>query len=165
MLILNKLGNFPSNGKIFVDSNIIAYFLLKHPEYYIACKNFLKRVEDRKITAFVNNIIASEVYFIYVRAKLSEKLSISTSTVIKELKHNPNLLEKVDLHPVNLIFQTLSLSFLNFDVTNLGSLISNHRLLPNDALHLAAMQANKIGDIATNDQDFERIEGVKVWKP
>lgn len=162
---MSKLGDFPSNGTIFVDSNIIAYFLLKHPEYYVACKNFLKRVEDREITAFIDNIVASEVYFIYIRARLSEKLSIPASKVIKELKHNPNLLEKVDLHPVNLIFQTLSLSILNSDATNLGSLISSHHLLPNDALHLAAMQANKIRDMATNDQDFERIKGVKVWKP
>lgn len=38
-------------------------------------------------------------------------------------------------------------------------------LLSNDATHVATMKVHGIRDIATNDQDFERAEGIKVWKP
>jgi predicted nucleic acid-binding protein len=35
--------------------------------------------------------------------------------------------------------------------------------LTNDAINAATMEINKINSIATNDRDFERVEGVKVW--
>jgi predicted nucleic acid-binding protein len=38
-------------------------------------------------------------------------------------------------------------------------------LLSNDAFHLLTMQYLSIKDIVTNDGDFEKIAGIKVWKP
>ncbi len=32
-------------------------------------------------------------------------------------------------------------------------------------LHASTMEMNKIHNIATRDGDFERIEGITVWKP
>jgi len=40
-----------------------------------------------------------------------------------------------------------------------------HRLLSNDALHLAVMQKEGIRNLATNDADFDGIENIHVWKP
>lgn len=37
-------------------------------------------------------------------------------------------------------------------------------LLPSDALHASVMETNKIRNIATRDGDFDRIEGITVWK-
>ena len=39
---------------------------------------------------------------------------------------------------------------------------ANIFILSNDATHLATMKTHGISDIATNDPDFERAEGVKV---
>jgi len=38
-------------------------------------------------------------------------------------------------------------------------------LLTHDALHIAVMKYESISDIASNDNDFERIEGITIWKP
>jgi len=38
-------------------------------------------------------------------------------------------------------------------------------LLSNDAIHVATMTQRGITNIATNDPDFERVEGLTVWKP
>ena len=38
-------------------------------------------------------------------------------------------------------------------------------IMSNDATHVATMKTHGISDIATNDPDFERVEGIKVWKP
>jgi len=40
-----------------------------------------------------------------------------------------------------------------------------HRLMSNDALHLAVMQKSNLQNLVTNDSDFDGIEGVHVWKP
>jgi predicted nucleic acid-binding protein len=34
-----------------------------------------------------------------------------------------------------------------------------------DAIIVEIMKRNGLKDIATNDSDFERIEGITVWKP
>ena len=45
------------------------------------------------------------------------------------------------------------------------TLAKEYLLLSNDATHVATMKTHEISDIATNDPDFERAEGIKVWKP
>lgn len=35
----------------------------------------------------------------------------------------------------------------------------------NDALHLAIMKKENITDIATYDSDFEKVKGIRTWKP
>ncbi|MCK4734821.1 MAG: PIN domain-containing protein [Methanophagales archaeon] len=43
--------------------------------------------------------------------------------------------------------------------------IKDYALLTNDAFHVATMKRYGITNIATNDPDFERVNGTKVWKP
>jgi predicted nucleic acid-binding protein len=40
-----------------------------------------------------------------------------------------------------------------------------HSLLFSDALHTATRISNNINTIATNDNDFERIKELTIWKP
>jgi predicted nucleic acid-binding protein len=40
-----------------------------------------------------------------------------------------------------------------------------HRLLLGDASIVAQMQQHGIVHLATNDDDFDRVLGVTVWKP
>jgi len=38
-------------------------------------------------------------------------------------------------------------------------------LLISDATHIAIMKAQGIANIATNDVDFERVNGIVIFKP
>jgi predicted nucleic acid-binding protein len=40
-----------------------------------------------------------------------------------------------------------------------------HGLLTNDAIIVALMQRHGIIHLATNDDDFDRVPGITVWKP
>ncbi len=44
-------------------------------------------------------------------------------------------------------------------------LSNKHGLLISDASHLAVVRAQGIANIATNDRDFERVNGIDVYKP
>ncbi len=54
-----------------------------------------------------------------------------------------------------------------FDHWRYGRLCKNKKygLLSNDAIHVATMTQHGITNIATNDPDFERVEGLTVCKP
>ncbi len=40
-----------------------------------------------------------------------------------------------------------------------------HQLLTNDALTVAVMEKLGLTDIATNDEDFDSVTHLRVWKP
>lgn len=40
-----------------------------------------------------------------------------------------------------------------------------HGLLTNDAIIVALMRQHGIMHLATNDDDFDRVPGITVWKP
>ncbi len=42
---------------------------------------------------------------------------------------------------------------------------TEHGLLVNDSLLLAVMHRWRVRHLATNDKDFDRITGIKVWAP
>ncbi|NOZ77530.1 MAG: PIN domain-containing protein [Euryarchaeota archaeon] len=163
--MLNDISNIPANSSVFVDSNIITYFLLKHRDLYGSSKSFLKRLEKGEIKGFLNSIVVSEVYFNYIRVKLSEVLETPPYRVIKEVKKNPKILNKVDLLPVDLFFKMPNLFLVHPHFTDLGTEILKNGLLPSDAIHLVTMTSNNILNIATNDRDFEKVKGIKVWRP
>lgn len=39
------------------------------------------------------------------------------------------------------------------------------KLLPHDATHATVAKEMNIRNIATNDEDFERVDFLQVWKP
>lgn len=42
--------------------------------------------------------------------------------------------------------------------------MAHGELSTNDAFHVAAMERRGLVEIATNDQDFERVEWIRIWK-
>lgn len=71
--MLNNISSLPDGSRIFIDSNIFTYFLLKREEYYNDVKLFFKRIDEKKLIGFINSIVISETHFNYLRVKLSEK--------------------------------------------------------------------------------------------
>lgn len=40
-----------------------------------------------------------------------------------------------------------------------------HGLLTNDAMIVALMQRHQLTHLVTNDNDFDRVPGLTIWKP
>ena len=51
------------------------------------------------------------------------------------------------------------------DVLHATHISRDHGLLTNDTLIVALMQRHGITHLATNDDDFDRVPGITVWKP
>ena len=41
---------------------------------------------------------------------------------------------------------------------------ARYGLLITDSIHLSTMDKNRIGNIATNDGDFDRVDFIQAWK-
>ena len=65
-------------------------------------------------------------------------------------------------------FEQLPLQVLPMDVPLLRQAVSvsvAHGLLTSDALIVALMRRHGVAHLVTNDDDFDRVPGLTVWKP
>ncbi|MDO8727299.1 MAG: PIN domain-containing protein [Candidatus Methanoperedens sp.] len=167
---MKGLTNFlkiPRGSLVFIDSSIFTYFLLRDSVYFNTTGQFLKKVESGDIIGFINNIVISEVLFNYVKAQICRDYHIKPQGFIQFVKRKPESIGDVDISEVEDIFSINNLNLIETPLNDFSLLRKAHKklLLSNDAFHLLTMEYLNIDNIATNDGDFERIEGITVWKP
>ncbi len=138
------------NG-VFIDSNVI----VRHLSGDFKAKKIIDMVESGEIKGLINQIVVSEVLFVYIRLK--------TGKPSRYLKNNPDMLMKLNLDPV---FEVLSI-FTELPSSNEVSMLfhemlKKYGLLPNDALIAATCKHYGIKKIATFDEDFKNVDFLEV---
>ncbi|ETX06243.1 MAG: hypothetical protein ETSY2_18315 [Candidatus Entotheonella gemina] len=89
--------------------------------------------------------------------------------MIARLKRHPELLDGLThhqrvvttVHGLHLPVEAITLDLL----VRSAELSAEKRLLTNDALTLAVMEKLGVTVLATNDDDFDAVEGITVYKP
>lgn len=167
-----KISEYNSSECIFIDANIFLDYSLANPKYGESAAVFLEKIELSEIKAVTTPIVFDEVSFIILMQKGSlllktqDRKNIINS--IKKDKKFSNLCYGA-VEEFNYFIECLKglkiLSVNYKDYKQASELGKKYLLLPSDALHASVMENNKIQNIATRDGDFERIEGITVWKP
>lgn len=102
----------------------------------------------------LSDIPKNVVVYIDANIFIKEKPSVLTKA-----SNSFMFIEKMgELSNLDIVAYSREIAFLAL------TLAKTYFLLSNDATHLSTMKTHGISDIATNDPDFERAEGVKVWK-
>ena len=167
MKALTDRSKLPRASFVFIDSNIFTYFLLRDADYFEKCSRFLKNVESGYFIGFINNIVVSETLFNFVKAEVCKNNELKSNEFIRFIKENPESIGEVHISDVIDVFTMANLNLVNVPPKLIPMLKDAHRksLLSNDAFHLLTMEYLSISDIVTNDGDFEKITGIRVWKP
>ena len=165
-MVPGELSTLPSSEKVFIDSNIQTYHLLKDPIYGKRCKEFIGRVENDEIKGFISPIIVSETLFNFIKANIVKEYRIKPKEVVYFLKADPKAISNIDIGKASDLFKIfIILPISELEVEECYKAIKDYALLTNDAFHVATMKRYGITNIATNDPDFERVEWLKAWKP
>lgn len=111
--------------------------------------------------------MVSETLFNFVKAEVCKKHELKSNEFIRFEKENPESIGEMDISDVIDVFTMANLNLVSVPPKLISMLKDAHRksILSNDAFHLLTMQYLSIKDIVTNDSDFEKIAGIKVWKP
>lgn len=160
------MQSIPQGTRIFIDSNIFIYHFLGQSE---SCRSLLEMAEDIEIRAYTSAVVRAEVLHRLMLAEAAENFGIKPRDAVRFLKRRPDLISELKKCEASVReIPDYSIEILPIEretIFESGELRRKHNLLTNDSLNLYAMKANKLGYIATNDSDFDRVEWITVWKP
>lgn len=163
------MDGLPAGESCFVDANILGYASIELVPFTGQCRAFLERVAAGEITAstsagavadalFKTMIIEATRYFVPTGAKPLAFLQRHPD-VIGQLSHHRAAAEGLAKLPLRLLP-------VDWEVIQACAQVSTqHHLLINDAMIVALMQRYGIAHLATNDDDFDAVPGLTIWKP
>jgi predicted nucleic acid-binding protein len=149
------LADIPDGVVCYLDATIFYYHLVDAPALSDDCSDLLTRIERGHVHG------------------------VTSSVAIAEATHKVMLAEVVQRHPELLdglpnhyrVIATVRSLHLPIEAITLDLLVrgadlsSQKRLLTNDALTLAVMEKLGVTTLPTNDDDFDTVEGITVYKP
>jgi len=164
MTILN------SGEKILFDTNVFIYSALDHSKYGNLCTQQIHEVESGRIEGYVPTIVLNELLHRLMIAEVIERgYAVNTLDAIRILKNDKNTIQSLEIC-WNEIDRIIEIGFIILKEkinTFADSLFISQKysLLATDAYIVSFAKSYNIGNILTNDCDFENVEWLKVLRP
>lgn len=151
---------------IFIDANIFIYnFGARSPE----CRDLLLRYAKGDLVGYTLTFVLAEVLHRLMTGEAIEKGHITEKNPLRKLRKNPEIIKKLTTYSKNvekISEMNLRITALTNELIKKSSKIrSTEGLLTNDSLVVAALKDLDLVNLATNDNDFDRIKWLSVLKP
>ena len=161
--------DLPDHSDVFIDANIFVYHFSGPTEYTPACTEFLRRIEEGKLSGFTSTVVLAETLHRLMIIEAAAKLQIEPKTVLHHLKAHPLDIKKLTQHlTVSEKIQDFGVKVLSAeleDILKSNEIKQKYGLFTNDAINLAIMRRHQLKIIATNDPDYARVADLVIWKP
>jgi predicted nucleic acid-binding protein len=162
-----RLKEVPAGSRIFIDTNIFFYQIVKLPTFWEPCEAFLERVKARELEAFTSVAVLNELLYKLVLAEVAQREGIPDHQAFGFISHNPKVLGELKTYgSMDKLEAIPNLSVLEVgaaDFLRSRDFMKSYHLLPSDALHLAVMERQGIEQLASNDKAFRRLPSIKVY--
>jgi len=163
------IDDFPAAESCFVDANILVYASIEFVPLTARCRAFLERVAAGEVVAFTSAGAVADALFKIMVIEVTRRFVPPGAKALAYLQRHPDLITQLSHHPAaveGLAKLPLKLLSVDWETIRAGARISSqHRLLTNDAMIVALMQRHQLTHLVTNDDDFDSIPGLTVWKP
>ncbi|HYU71034.1 MAG TPA: PIN domain-containing protein [Ktedonobacteraceae bacterium] len=170
------LTTLPGGTSVFVDTNVFHYH---YQGKSISCSNFINRVAQGEVEAYVNTQVLSDLLHHLMCTEVAGKLGSKKIYYdqVKNFLRNQHG-QEYPLKDYQAQFEYIIATGLHVLPINENLLVDTiverqrYYLMTGDSLHLGTMNRRKIKkrkaplqDIVTYDADFDHIPGLTVWKP
>jgi predicted nucleic acid-binding protein len=163
------LTAIPDGVVCYLDATIFYYHLVDVPPLSDDCSDLLTRMAQGRVQGVTSSVAIAEATHKVMLAEVVQRHSVDHRGLIARLKRHPELLDGLTQHQrVAATVRSLRLPVeaITLELLARGAALSAHqRLLTNDALTLAVMEKLGVTTLASNDDDFDAVEGLTVYKP
>jgi len=163
------LSDIPDGASCLVDANILYYHLVSYPGLSQQCTEFLVRGGQGTLSLVVPTVALAEAVHKVMLAEAVAKLSLPLQGLAHRLSRRRDLISELSEHkqvlPAARAASAQIEPVAEHHVEMAAQLSPQHGLLTNDAILLAVASSLGISNLATNDDDFDSVASLTVWKP
>jgi len=163
------LTDIPDGSACFIDANIFYYHFVEVSPVSEQCTAFLERVGDGRITGHTSTHQLAEAIHKVMLAEAAAHFTLNRAGLTNWLQnHQPRIIELSEFRQAAKEFTSMGIKIVpaNGDtLRNAASLANQFGLLTNDSILLALMRTTGLVNLATNDNDFDRVPDLALWKP
>lgn len=161
-----SLDNIHTGTKVFIDANIFIYHFTGVSN---ECSNFLARCEQGDIYGATSINVLLEVLHRLMMVEAVRKKIVEPPNIINKLKKHPEKIKELSEYYIN----TQKIKDMGVIVNPISyeTLLRSqpfrlkYGLMVNDSIILASMHEHGIKSLASNDDEFSKIEGLFIFKP
>ncbi len=152
--------------EVFIDSNIFIYHFTGVSN---ECSEFLSRCEDGEIIGITSVNVLLEVLHRLMMIEAVNKKLVKPPNILKKLRSKPEKIRELNEYFMNTLkikeFGVI-IKPIDFEVILLSqSIRAGYGLMVNDSVIIANMKKEGIVSLASNDKEFQRIEGISLYSP
>lgn len=162
----SSLDAVAAGTRLFLDSPVFLYVFAGASE---ECRVLLRRCEEHQVAGVTSVVVMAEVCHRLMAMEAVAKGFMPPGAVGRKLRGRPDVvrqleayreyLERIPLMGIDVLPLDIGLSMRAADVR------AETGLLTNDSIIVATMRDAGVTAIATGDRDFERVEGIQVFRP
>lgn len=160
------LAEIPAGSSVFVDANVFVYHFVGQSE---DCSSFLARAEHGELHAFTGQISVLEVAHRLMMLEAIEQGLATTPNPAARLARQPQLVRRLSKYYFSLLaiprFGIEVLPIPQDFVTAGQEFRQSHGLLVNDSLVPMHMRQAGLSILASADDAFDQIPGVRRFAP
>ena len=152
--------------RVFVDSSVLLYHFFRKSDQ---CRRFLRRCEAHDCFATTSVVVLFEVTHRLMAAEAVAAGLVPRGQAVRSLQQRPDVVRQLHVHSAQAAeVATFGIEILPADLgvcLRAGEFRERFGLLTNDSIIVATMRDAGVTAIATADRDFERVEGIQVFRP
>jgi predicted nucleic acid-binding protein len=160
------LQELPAEQTVFIDANIFIYHFTGLSQ---ECSGFLERCERGELWGITAVHILLEVLHRLMMIEAVAKGLVTPGNVAKKLREKPDVVNQLadyQAQTETILEMGIEVVELTADVLKISSPYRRRNgLLVNDSLTVALMISEGILNLATTDQDFQRVEELQIFCP
>ena len=164
-----RIERLPNGTRVFADANVLTYALSTVEPVHSLTASLIERSARQEIQVFTSASQAANVIHRAMIIEAKAVLQVPSSKIIAYLKAHPDAVRRLTRYrqvPGELSRARVRILDVTYrEIHASKQYRDDYGLLTDDSIMLAVMERHNLVDLATNDEDFKRIPGLRLWMP
>lgn len=163
------LSELPDHTRVFCDANVLTYAFLGTEPLSPVCLALLERSARREVQLFTSAIQAAHTIHRIMVREVILVFELEPRKATSYLKQHPEAVRSLPHYKkIPGEFSRARIRILDVTYREIHAskrFRDEYGLLTDDSITLAVMRREGLTDLASNDKDFQRVTGIRLWTP